>query len=309
MADASLSLVREGDEPLIQVFVHGFLNGANGNYNELYDQLLAARPAGRVYLFHWPSGSLGPFSAPTFPWKQRDAEEYGKRLRVHLGKVPGARALPLNLIGHSLGARLIHWALAHYDWSSYNLQNVVLMGSAASREDDDWRQCADAVRGTLVNAWSDADWILKAKLFDSPAGLKRLRVRHPSIRNVKTSLGHLDYWDNLEWVLQRSLRDRFHQYKKDAIASECPFCGLRDELEPGRYRCDFRRGGCGMYYEVSDDGCTYPVENRIRCRERGCGCVAVVDVATHTLVCPDCGAVLWQSGARIPPGRQLTESA
>lgn len=306
MPDASLSLVREGEEPLIQIFVHGFLNGGNRHYNELYDQILAARPAGRVYLFHWPSGSLGPVGIPSFPIKQQVAQEYGEKLRKYVAKVSGARELPMTLVGHSLGARLIHWALAHHDWSSYKLRNVVLMGSAASRDDDDWADCAEEVSGKLVNAWSDADWVLKAKVFDRPAGLAPLPVRHPKIRNVNTGLGHLKYWDNLEWVLQRTLRDEFHQY--DArVQAECPFCGAQDELEPGFYRCDYRADGCGMFYEVGEDGYSYPAENRIRCPERGCGCVAIVDRTTHALTCPDCGAVVWAQGMRIPPGRQVSE--
>lgn len=307
MSRAGLSLISDSGDPLIQIFVHGFLNGRNDHFNDLYDQILAARPAGRVYLFHWPSGSMGLLSVPSFIAKQQLAESYGASFRKHVAKVSGARSLPMNLIGHSLGARLIHWALAHYEWKSYKLQNVVMMGSAAGHDDGDWADCAAEVSGLLVNAWSNSDAILPLKRFDPPAGLGPLPVRHPRIRNFNTRLGHLDYWDNLEWVMHRALGSEFAQFEasKDAV---CPFCGEENELEPGRYYCDYRRGGCGMYYEVGDDGVSRPVENHIRCATRGCGWIGVVDHWGYQFTCDECDQMIWEPGMRIPPGRQHTDA-
>lgn len=293
--------MRAGDEPLIQIFVHGFLNGTTGAYNKIHSHILAARPAGRVYLFHWPSGH---FFDPNFFMKQQLAAQLGQTLLRHVRGVSGAREWPMNLIGHSLGARLIHYALEHYDWTPYHLENVVLMGSAATGDDDDWTRCADKVSGRLVHAWSAHDKIIKAP-WAGKAGSDRLPVRHSKIRNLNTGLGHMDYWPSLEWVLQRSLGADFHQHSAQVPAT-CPFCLEENDLDPDRYECVFRRGGCGMYYEVAHNGFCYPVTNKLRCPNRACGCIGLVEGTTHVLCCPDCGDTLWEPGMRVPPSRQCT---
>ncbi len=208
-------------------------------------------------------------------------------------------------VGHSLGARLIHYALEHYDWTPYHLQNVVMMGSAASATDDDWPRCADKVSGKLVNAWSKVDGYLSAKPLDKPAGLNPLPFRHPKIRNVHTGLWHTNYWPSLEWVLQRSLGADFQQHAAE-IEAACPFCESKNALDPDLGVCVYRRGGCGMHYTVADDGHCYPVTNELRCPTRGCGCIGLVEDGTHALSCPDCGSTLWEPGMRVPPSRQRT---
>ncbi len=308
MGHHRLHLIRRGPEPLIQVFVHGLCNGTLDHRDALIEDIRAARPAGRVYLFHWNSGNELT-SLPLFTLKQSLAQELGIAFRRHVAKVPGARELPMTFIGHSLGARLLHWALAHHEWRSYRLANVVLMGSAASRYDDDWHDCANEVSGKLVNAWSSDDSVLRLKMLDWAAGLGPL-PRHPNIKSFDTKLGHGDYWPNLEWVLQRALGAGFEQHSREELEHEveCPYCGQEYRLLPDLYLCDPGNGGCGLHFEVDARGRTYYLTNHIRCGERGCGThqSLFVDDPEYVYHCGECDGVLWERGKRIPAARQLT---
>lgn len=98
--------------------------------------------------------------ARNFKFFESKAEQLGRRLLVHLSKIPYAREYAINLIGYSLGARAIHYALAIHDWSRYRLQDVILLGGAADANDDDWPACAEKLRGKIYNAWSPIDHTL-----------------------------------------------------------------------------------------------------------------------------------------------------
>lgn len=306
MGQAKLELVRKGSEPLIQVFVHGFLNGSKLNRDGLVRDIRAARPAGRTYLYHWPSGA-NLLELPSYIFKQAVAEHLGAtKLRKHICQIPGARDVPINLIGHSLGARLIHWALAENDWSGYRLQHVVMMGSAASRDDSDWGDCARKLSGTLINAHSANDQILRRLRPHDAAGIKALS-RRPQIRNVDTSLGHTQYWENLEWVLQRCLGDEYQQHDISELEHDvaCPYCDTEYALQPGAYIC---ARGCGLTFEVDARGRAYFLENTVVCGQRRCGAEQSLYITApdHAYGCADCEAVIWERGRKIPPARQRT---
>lgn len=307
MGKAKLELVRKGPEPLIQVFVHGFMNGSELSRDKLLRHIRAARPAGRTYLYHWPSGSNFLDGLAGFVSRQSLAEQLGSsQLRRHICQIPGVRELPTNLIGHSLGARLIHWALAENDWTGYQLQHVVMMGSAASRNDSDWGDCADKLSGKLVNAYSPSDVWLKGKPFDTAAGLAPL-PRHPKLRNVNTSLWHTNYWPSLEWVLQRCLGDEFQQHDISELEHNvgCPYCDVEYALQPGAYVCT---RGCGLVFEVDTRGRAYFLENTVVCGRRSCGAEQSLYITApdHAYSCADCEAVIWERGMKIPPARQMT---
>ncbi len=302
-----LSLVGDDGSPYVHVFIHGIANGSPEAYNALVDQIWAARPAGRVYLFHWDSGGDPLQAILRYGGISENAEYLGRRLIQHVAKAKGVGKYPLSLYGHSMGGRILHWALAHNDWERYRIRNVVLMGAAASAHDDDWDECASEISGLLVNVWSRIDRVLPLDPTEIFAGQTPLLGRHARIANLEFQGGHLDYWPNLEFVLQSALGDDFPQFSAMHQA-DCPYCGMEWEMELGEQICSHRNGGCGLWFELRYDG-PYIIENVVRCTTRACGShvVLFVDDPNAEYECRNCDGSVWGRGVRIPRRRNLTE--
>lgn len=238
---AKLTSLFAGPEMEVNVFVHGYRAvGSEEGFERLSAHVLAARPRGRVYLLYWKSGTwklqgwiqagrvayrafrsgkkmlgllsllgdgviLGAAEMAAFKLYERRAEELGRSLKQYISRIPKAKRdkLAINLIGHSLGARVIHYALATNDWSDYNLNDCVFLGGAADAEDEDWQDCLVQINGRIYNVYSKADRILKW----TPDRRRRVG-RHPIqsdspriVNREYAKLGHLDYWPRLKEIL------------------------------------------------------------------------------------------------------------
>ena len=77
-----------------------------------------------------------------------------------INKVQGER--PVNLIGYSLGSRVIYSCLQTLaKRRAYGLvESVILMGSPIPSNTDHWRTMRSIVSGRLVNVWSENDGVL-----------------------------------------------------------------------------------------------------------------------------------------------------
>jgi hypothetical protein len=77
-----------------------------------------------------------------------------------INKAQGER--PVNLIGYSLGARVIYTCLMTLaDRKAFGLvESVVLLGCPAPSDSADWRKMRSVVAGRLVNVYSENDYIL-----------------------------------------------------------------------------------------------------------------------------------------------------
>lgn len=244
--EARLTPLHYGSENEVNIFVHGFRAISNEDEMEaLASQILKIKPKGWVYLFHWGSGQweyklkqdfsstmsltvrtlarglVLPYVAPLkglwfildFKRKERAAEDLGRRLKRHISKIPQAKSCKINLIGHSLGARVIHHAL-QADWSEYKINDVILMGGAADLDDDSWEGCLKQIKGKVYNAYSRNDKVLQL----TPDRRKRIG-REPLMKGHKKivnreypSFGHTDYWKRLDYILPR-IWDRFKPSK------------------------------------------------------------------------------------------------
>ena len=60
--------------------------------------------------------------------KKNKAQELGKNFSYYTLNKIDCRDTPINLIGFSLGARVIHFALLNNYFHEYNLNNVILLG-------------------------------------------------------------------------------------------------------------------------------------------------------------------------------------
>lgn len=276
-------------------------------FDERVSQILRARPRGRVYLlffkqnswsiprlrkFGWGSfyyTAVRPLPSPIFVsaatgvalriaveiaenigeyiQHEKIFETIGENLPNILRKIPNIKRYPLNLIGHSLGARMIHFALAANDWSAFKLKDCILLGSAADAHDEDWPVCAEEISGKIYNIWSPKDgWLRAANMitFRQRAGRHGILSKHPRIVNKRfRTFGHNDYWPNLEYVLSRAWPN-FRQSSNASMAidsSSCPYCDEDlDIQESGIYECP----SCHLDFEVSN-GARYTIDNTVPC--------------------------------------------
>lgn len=168
-------------------------------------QVLAATIAG---------GLLGALAWPLWltklgylidnPWSNATtrAEAAGKILADILARRQlGVR--PITLVGFSLGARAIFYALyeLHKKKAYGVVQNVYLFGAPVTASDRTWKEVRSVVSGRFVNGFSRTDWILGYLFRATSGGLRSIAGLHPVERvpeienvDVTTSVpGHLQY--------------------------------------------------------------------------------------------------------------------
>lgn len=242
MPDAELLAVDPNDSPAerVNVFVHGYRSAVSrADVEAALDRVRRTGVVGENYLLRWRSGrwadsatvaglraaykatriryALSPWSllmdagivgateAAQFKRMERRAEQVGKALPEQLA--PIARGRPVNLIGHSLGARVVHYALGHGDLSRVTVSDVVLLAGAADLNAANWHECVARIEGRLVNAYSRSDKVLKI----TPDLRKRVGMRPMPNRDLNgvsrvenhhcKGVGHVQFWTRLPELL------------------------------------------------------------------------------------------------------------
>ncbi|AZD08752.1 hypothetical protein C4K26_3349 [Pseudomonas chlororaphis] len=126
----------------------------------------------------------------------------------------------VNLVGHSLGGRVVVSALLDLvdkpADESLEVGDVLLMAAASKLSGEDALAISKRIKGKLYNAHSNDDKILLFNLGESSAGRQRVE----NCEDVPMyKFGHTDYWPRLEQVLRES---GFHGYKSGLPASSQP---------------------------------------------------------------------------------------
>jgi len=107
----------------------------------------------------------------------------------------------INLIGHSLGGRLVISTLknlANKSEHSLSINDVLLMAAAVEVKPTEAQRMRSFVKGRLINAYSKEDRILHMNLDERSLG--RNEVEH--FDNIRIpNFGHSDYWTDLPEVL------------------------------------------------------------------------------------------------------------
>ncbi len=242
MADARLIPVGSGGGDRVNVFVHGYRAMASeAEVEKAKRRVLSTGVAGENYLLDWTAGrwrdsatvagvraaykatrwryALSPASllvdagmigvaeAAQFKLMERQAEAIGEQLPGLLRSIVAGR--PINLIGHSLGARVVHRMLARGDLTGLWFHDAVLLVGAADLNADDWPDCVERLGGRLYNVYSRRDRILKI----TPDLRKRVGSRpmpqvlvdgEPRVVNHDSSgLSHVQHWTKLPELLPR----------------------------------------------------------------------------------------------------------
>lgn len=156
------------------------------------------------------AGVVGLAEVAQFKWMERRAERLGRELGPLLQRE--ADGATVNMIGHSLGARVIHRLLAEMSRrgsgpADPRIGDVVLLGGAADLEADNWPDCVRRIDGRLFNAYSPRDRILKI----TPDLRRRVGGRpmkpcvvdgiEKVINQRFDRVSHVDYWTRLDELL------------------------------------------------------------------------------------------------------------
>lgn len=241
MKDVELLPIANHSSPSgrVNVFIHGYraLNSAK-QIEAAKERIAACGVTGDSYLLNWSAGRwresatfagvraayrVAQFRKVISPWMilvdagvvsiaevaqfklmERRAEGVGRHLPAMIAKVAKGRAV--NLIGHSLGARVIHFALSG-GVSEVAIDDCVLLGGAADLLAADWPDCVAKIRGQLFNAYSPRDRILKITpdLRRRVGGRPMEPVVIDGVQKVVNyhcnRAGHVEYWTRIaEWL-------------------------------------------------------------------------------------------------------------
>lgn len=149
------------------------------------------------------------------PWHSAmlNAEKAGTLLAEAISRTEGQT---FTLMGHSLGARVVFFALlalATKDPEKRFVDKVILMGGAVGRTDvESWDSAASAVSEGIYNCYSNRDRVLQLLYqganagLSKPAGLGPASCSYDSVRNIDFSDlidGHNAWKPNLKEVLAR----------------------------------------------------------------------------------------------------------
>jgi len=143
-----------------------------------------------------------------FPWFQALAaskfvvEKFSKELLIS-----GKNLENITLLGHSLGARIVHGTLNKLHDMNARVKEAYLFGAAISGadEDDSWKKAYGGVKREIYNYHSQNDYVLKflyslgtADVLSSAAGVDGARSRNINNRNVSDIIkSHTEYKENL----------------------------------------------------------------------------------------------------------------
>lgn len=121
---------------------------------------------------------------------------------------------PVTLIGFSLGARLLFYALEDLARTGDKgiIHHAILIGGAVTADPDRWNRVHTVVSGKLINGYCRTDYVLSylyriAALQPQVAGLGPIdssRVENVDVTDLST--GHLKYKKALELILRRMWR-------------------------------------------------------------------------------------------------------
>jgi uncharacterized protein YaaW (UPF0174 family) len=216
------------------IFIHGYSAG-----HDLKDRRLLSRSVPtalqdcvNVFAF-WPSGHFAEVSSASrsavmgairayppavaavaigdralhFTRMRTKAERMGKLLFEQLGEYLGKShpsVTRINLIGHSLGGRLIVSALNNVDpgvQPGLIISDVMLLAAAVKASPDDALRMKKKIAGRLINVYSKADRVLLLNMGETSLG--RNEVEYFENVHMET-FGHLDYWKNLSSIMTRT---------------------------------------------------------------------------------------------------------
>ncbi|MCC2961002.1 DUF726 domain-containing protein [Massilia sp. IC2-278] len=162
----------------------------------------------------WPTTPVADFM---LAWHRAmlSAHSTGRALADAITHTPGWR---FTLAGHSLGARVIHFALKKLGTDAQcTIDSAYLLGGAVgggAKDDKCWATAATAVKGKIYNCYSSRDDVLQwayrgaNAMLSNPIGLSGINYKHKRIVELDCTRfvgGHMQWKPQFDEVL-RGLR-------------------------------------------------------------------------------------------------------
>lgn len=230
--DFSFVVADDGHGAEATVFVHGYSAASSPKLRNELIRLVSARevlPGHKKIVAFWDSGQVLDFTdgllgtsadmlfsvlPPVALVRGRfeHFEKYKSRADMYSGRFIFLlsrfirRSCPdvkrINLIGHSLGGRLVLRSLsARYSPEGFEIGDVLFMAAAVSMPGrEDLPYLSRFVNGRMINAYSTSDNVLCLNYKESCLGSGKLR----GLECFEMSgFGHSEYWDRLAFVLDK----------------------------------------------------------------------------------------------------------
>jgi len=147
------------------------------------------------------------------PWhnSMMRAAQTGIQVAEAISRTEGQK---FNLVGHSLGCRVIYYALeALATKNSKYINDVILLGGAVGRKDHEgWSKALSAIDGDLYNCHSNQDKVLSNIYqttnagLSSPIGIKPIEMQHSQLKNVNCDdfvESHMTWKNHYETILNK----------------------------------------------------------------------------------------------------------
>ena len=200
VSDFGIKKIKDGSGTNI-VVINGFLNQNETDTQEWESALRRIWPQNPWYYLSWESKRVGDV------WNKADLNLWGTAMEkaeksgYYLAKTLLMHNDKYILCGHSLGARVIYYALKHL--SGYDkrvVEEAHLLGGAVGSGSAEWRMASKAVEKRVVNYRSLNDDVLKylyslGTFFDDdPVGRHKIVCREvENIDMTRSVNGHSSY--------------------------------------------------------------------------------------------------------------------
>ena len=198
---------------MVTIFVSGFLT-ANKNSFEVYfkDYFFKENHKSDYYFYLWPScDGLNYFNGIgcNFEEAYDNAEIAGEILSYIIGSKRFFNS-KVNLVGHSLGCKVIYHCLDYISKNYKNLKgtinDVIFLAGATTMDDKNFSEIVkNFVGGIFIHCFNSNDeaLFLSKPFSDSPVGARKINSSDNKIINYETDLGHTNYCCNFGNILKK----------------------------------------------------------------------------------------------------------
>lgn len=207
------------------MFLNGFLQENDDQFIDWLVPQLQIAPNIMIYGVNWPSqtvSDLGILAKELWqnrnvwqlinnPWHKalQVAEQSGYQLGQLLMK---GQYHNLTIVGHSLGCRVIFYALETLAKKHHPLSaNIILLGGAVGNQTKDWDKTSEYIHGNIYNCFSKEDNILQHIYRSSLAWFSQPIGRYP-IENDNEKIINVDCTEivksHLNW--KQKYQDIYH---------------------------------------------------------------------------------------------------
>lgn len=180
--------------------------GARATYQfNRYRKVLSINP----WMLLAEASALTAYEAAQFKLMERRSESVGRLIPELLREAVSERPITVNLIGHSLGARVIHLMLAHADLSNIQVKDCIFLGGAADAAAKDWQTCLQQISGRLYNCYSPRDMVLqitpdlRRKVGSRPMRPVMVNGTDKVVNQPCDKVRHVAYWSDIATLLPK----------------------------------------------------------------------------------------------------------